>query len=365
MTATVGRLAVTPDPRRRRRARRASRGRRSPTRSTTPTCCAPTPSTRVQAGDRRARLLAQPRRPQPAHPRLAPDRPARSSPPRRAPPTPRWTASCTRWSRPRARRATTCCCSPARRTEDPLAGYDDLLRSTAVDAFVVTDTYLGNPQAAWLSEQRAPFVAFGRPWDDPTARHPWVDVDGAAGAAPGHLRTCIERGHQPDRLDRLAQGLADRRGPPGRLVARDARARPPHHGPGLAGRGHRRRRPARPRRAARRGPARPAFVCASDTLAMGVLHTLADRGLRAGTDIAVVGFDDSEVAQVTGLTSVRQPLEEVAVEVVGPLRAALDGSPTPASGTVLTPRLVVRGSSLRGERQRQQRRRRRRIVPNT
>jgi DNA-binding LacI/PurR family transcriptional regulator len=66
--------------------------------------------------------------------------------------------------------------------EDPLAGYDDLLRSTAVDAFVATDTYLGNPQAAWLETRRAPFVAFGRPWDNPVARHPWVDVDGAAGA---------------------------------------------------------------------------------------------------------------------------------------------------------------------------------------
>jgi len=36
---------------------------------------------------------------------------------------------------------------------DPLEGYEDLLRSTAVDAFVVTDTYLGNPQAAWLRER--------------------------------------------------------------------------------------------------------------------------------------------------------------------------------------------------------------------
>ena len=56
--------------------------------------------------------------------------------------------------------------------EDELPGYDDLLRSTAVDAFVVTDTYLGNPQAAWLNERRAPFVAFGRPWDDPEAPAP-------------------------------------------------------------------------------------------------------------------------------------------------------------------------------------------------
>jgi len=46
---------------------------------------------------------------------------------------------------------------------DPLDGYDTLLRSAAVDAFVVTDTYRGNPQTAWLDERQVPFVAFGRP----------------------------------------------------------------------------------------------------------------------------------------------------------------------------------------------------------
>jgi DNA-binding LacI/PurR family transcriptional regulator len=33
---------------------------------------------------------------------------------------------------------------------DPLDGYDELLGATAVDAFVVTDTYAGTPQAAYL-----------------------------------------------------------------------------------------------------------------------------------------------------------------------------------------------------------------------
>src|SRR5690348_6145679 len=70
--------------------------------------------------------------------------------------------------------------------KDPLDGYDDLLRSTAVDAFVVTDTYAGTPAAAFLKSRGAPFVTFGRPWDDPTADHAWVDVDGAAG---GQLAT--------------------------------------------------------------------------------------------------------------------------------------------------------------------------------
>ena len=79
--------------------------------------------------------------------------------------------------------------------EDPLDGYDALLRSAAVDAFVVTDTYRGNPQAAWLEARQVPFVAFGRPWEDPQACFPWVDVDGRAGVrlAVDHL---ADRGHE-------------------------------------------------------------------------------------------------------------------------------------------------------------------------
>jgi DNA-binding LacI/PurR family transcriptional regulator len=94
--------------------------------------------------------------------------------------------------------------------------------------------------------------------------------------------------------------------------------------------------------------ARPtAFVCASDTLAMGVLHTLAARGLVPGRDVAVVGFDDSQAAQVVppGLSSVRQPLEEVAVEVVGALHGLLARPRVVHPPRLLTPSLVVRGSA--------------------
>ena len=94
--------------------------------------------------------------------------------------------------------------------------------------------------------------------------------------------------------------------------------------------------------------ARPtAFVCASDTLAMGVLHELHARGLRAGEDIAVTGFDDSQVAQTVppGLTSVRQPLEEAAAQLVKALEGLLGNPPYVADGVMLPPRLVVRGTS--------------------
>ena len=97
--------------------------------------------------------------------------------------------------------------------------------------------------------------------------------------------------------------------------------------------------------AAQRGPP-TAFVCACDTLAMGVLHTLAAPRPQRRPDVAVVGFDDSQAAQVVppGLTSVRQPLEEVAVEVVGALHGLLARPRVVHTPRLLGPSLVVRGS---------------------
>ena len=231
------------------------------------------------------------------------------------------------------------------KAEDELPAYDDLLRSTAVDAFVVTDTYLGNPQAAWLNDRRAPFVAFGRPWNDPHARHPWVDVDGAAGAdmATSHL---IDRGHHRIawigwKKDSLL-GEDRRAGWSRAMRSRDIATT------GLASRVEDTIASGREASAVLLDEAHPtAFVCASDTLALGVLHTLYDRGLRPGQDIAVTGYDDSQVAQTVppGLTSVRQPLEQVAVEVVKALGGLLATPPTRAEGVLLEPTLVVRGSS--------------------
>jgi DNA-binding LacI/PurR family transcriptional regulator len=57
-----------------------------------------------------------------------------------------------------------------------------------------------------------------------------------------------------------------------------------------------------------------AIVAACDCTAAGVLQALADSGRRVPGDVAVVGFDDSELAASTSppLTSVHQPVEEMA-----------------------------------------------------
>ena len=228
---------------------------------------------------------------------------------------------------------------------DPLDGYDELLRSAAVDAFLVTDTYLGNPQAAWLEERGVPFVAFGRPWGDPRARHPWVDVDGRAGVmlAVDHL---VERGHE-----RVAWVGWQK----GSYIGEDRRSgwtdRMHDHGLAttrLSARGDDTLDFGRRAAHALLETEHPtAFVCASDTLAMGVLRALDERQLRPGRELSVVGFDDSLAAQVStpGLTSVRQPLEQVAVEIVRLLGDLLAHRPIQDLGLTLAPTLSVRATT--------------------
>ncbi|QWC86107.1 LacI family transcriptional regulator [Nocardioidaceae bacterium] len=236
--------------------------------------------------------------------------------------------------------------------EEAVAGYAELWRTGAVDAFVLTDTYRGNPQAPWLEGQRAPFVAFGRPWDEPTATHPWVDVDGAAGtrAATAHL---IERGHRRVAWMDLEPGsriTADRReGWRGAMESAglDVAGLELRADPTVAGGRETTRRlldlPAHERP--------EAVVAVSDTVALGVVQALYERGLTPGRDLAVTGFDDSQSAQLLpgGLTTVRQPLELVAVALVEALARLLDpdvtGPAQPDGGVLLEPTLVVRGSS--------------------
>ncbi len=232
---------------------------------------------------------------------------------------------------------------------DEIEGYEELLRGAAVDAFVLTDTYRGNPQAPWLDERQVPFVAFGRPWEDPSAPHSWVDVDGRAGVAQAvdHL---VEQGHQ-----RIAWVGWHRNS----YLGEDRRSgwveRMHEHGLStsrLSARGE--ESVAFGRRAAlalMESEDPTAFVCASDTLAMGVLSALDELQRPAGPagtgGVGVVGFDDSLAAQVVpgGLTSVRQPLEEVAVEIVRLLDLSLSHQDPEERGVILSPTLVRRGSS--------------------
>lgn len=64
-----------------------------------------------------------------------------------------------------------------------------------------------------------------------------------------------------------------------------------------------------------------ALLCASDRIAVGALHALADAGLRVPEDVSVIGFDDHPLAarSTPPLTTVAQPMVsegEVAVRLL-------------------------------------------------
>ncbi|MGV9942846.1 LacI family DNA-binding transcriptional regulator [Streptomyces sp. NPDC003401] len=93
-------------------------------------------------------------------------------------------------------------------------------------------------------------------------------------------------------------------------------------------------------------PPTAVFVC-SDRMALGVYEALAERGLRVPDDISVVGFDDLPEARwaTPALTTVRQPLTEMAATALRLLVRMMDGEHPEGTRTELSTRLVERSST--------------------
>lgn len=90
-----------------------------------------------------------------------------------------------------------------------------------------------------------------------------------------------------------------------------------------------------------------AVVCGNDEIAVGLLRALRLGGVQVPEEVSVVGFDDVGHATMCDppLTTVRQPVEEMAAEVVRLLGQARVGDPRPARRLAIAPRLVVRETS--------------------
>lgn len=90
-----------------------------------------------------------------------------------------------------------------------------------------------------------------------------------------------------------------------------------------------------------------AIFAASDTQAAGVLEAAADLGLSVPGNLSVIGYDDIEIAEVLGLTSVRQELfrsGQIGVEL---LMATLEGRDAAPRQHVLPTRIVSRRTTAR------------------
>ncbi|QNA78368.1 LacI family transcriptional regulator [Streptomyces sp. So13.3] len=85
---------------------------------------------------------------------------------------------------------------------------------------------------------------------------------------------------------------------------------------------------------------------ANDLMAHGALHILREHGRRVPEDVSVIGFDDSRVATECrpALTTVRQPVEEMAAEMARILLERIEGTVIGPRSAVFDPVLVVRQS---------------------
>ncbi|WP_327350767.1 LacI family DNA-binding transcriptional regulator [Streptomyces sp. NBC_01304] len=86
---------------------------------------------------------------------------------------------------------------------------------------------------------------------------------------------------------------------------------------------------------------------ANDLMAQGVCQVLREAGKRVPDDVAVVGFDDSYIARTARppLTTVRQPVEEMAATMVRLLQEHIEGTRTEPTSVIFEPELVVRESA--------------------
>src|SRR5699024_9108810 len=89
-----------------------------------------------------------------------------------------------------------------------------------------------------------------------------------------------------------------------------------------------------------------ALFAESDEMAYGALRTLRRAGLRVPEDMAVIGFDDQDNAELMDLSTVHQPVTAQALDITTRLLNVLRTDESSAVGPIVLPtELVVRGST--------------------
>jgi DNA-binding LacI/PurR family transcriptional regulator len=231
--------------------------------------------------------------------------------------------------------------------EDEITHFRRLNDGADVDGFVLTSTFAGDPRTTWLLDRGIAFVTFGRPWrDDDLTRpqHLWVDVDGWSGV---HAATRAQQDAGARRIAYIGWPSPSGTGDDRRRGWRDAMLeRGDVSAPELArleivttegvSQGT-----AAMRHLIRTAGEIDAVLCASDSLALGAM--IANPGR-----VPVTGYDNTPVAAAIGLSSVDQPVEEVAAGVLelltGEFAGKVDAVPdsTAPRFRLVTPRLVER-----------------------
>lgn len=239
-------------------------------------------------------------------------------------------------------------CSASGDPEDQRRAAEDLL-NRGVDGLIICSSLRNSPIAAELTKKGVPLVLALRSVERAAGQPPvdFVGVDNRLGGfratahllRMGHRRIALLSGPQEtstgfDRQQGAAEAFkahglemdpdlileGDFYRPSGYNLARNLLAR--------------RERPT-------------AIFAANDNMAVGVIGALRENGLKAPDDLALVGYDDIELARLPGidLTTVSQKRVPLGPVVLDKLIAKIDSVRENASETVLfDPVLVIRKS---------------------
>ncbi|MCF6735500.1 LacI family DNA-binding transcriptional regulator [Blastococcus sp. KM273129] len=229
-----------------------------------------------------------------------------------------------------------------RREQEKVARY---VRQGHVDGVILISLHRDDLLPDLLARSPVPLVLSGRPFDGRPV--PYVDADnvGGARAATSHLlrlgRSRIGTVSGP--LDMVA-GLDRLTGYRAALAAAGAPASPELVAEGDF-------TEAGGSRAMTRllgdVPDLDAVFVASDPMAVGALRVLRAAGRRVPEDVAVVGFDDAEVAATCDppLTTVAQPLDEMTGGLIDLLLEQIGSGGSAAAGSRVCGTALVRRAS--------------------
>ncbi|MDR0285716.1 MAG: LacI family transcriptional regulator [Propionibacteriaceae bacterium] len=226
------------------------------------------------------------------------------------------------------------------RPDDPPGKVLRLLHRSFVDGAIVVSHHRTGVER--LSGVGVPLVFVGRPWWM-HAEVMYVDVANRAGGALAARRF----------LDRGASRFACIAGPEDMTPVRDRTAGwretlvgagydpgPVEHAPFTHAGGA--------ESAARLvGYGADAVFVQSDLMAVGALRAFTEAGVRVGTDMLMIGVDDSEFARSTSprLTSVTNPAADLSLRAARMLLGVLDFGRCPVTPEIIQPELVVRESA--------------------
>lgn len=184
--------------------------------------------------------------------------------------------------------------STADSAEDSLRTHERLIAARKVDGFIVPRTQVNDPRVSFLRQKGSPFVTHGR--SAAQAHHAWFDIDNVSAfrQVVGHL---VGLGHEriafaggaarfnfvSQRIEGFRAGLELASLPldGSQILLGDLT---PQSGLAIG----------RELLDASNPPT--AVVCATDAIAIGVMRALSERGLKAGRDVSVTGYDDIPLA---------------------------------------------------------------------